>query len=132
MERRYAPYSKWFGTAFHQLDCAKELHLVFMQILQSPDWNTRQEFLAQAYEVVARRHNALGITIPLKEKASPYFGRPYLVIGDERYAAELRKSIRTEEIRNIRHHLGSVNQWVDSDDKLIDINLCRSLKALYE
>jgi len=132
MERRYTPYSKWFGTAFQQLDCAKELHPVFMQVLQSPNWKARQELLAQAYEVVARRHNDLGITIPLNEKASPYFGRPYLVIGDERYAAELRKSITSEEIRHIEHHLGSVNQWVDSDDKLNDLNLCRSLKELYE
>ena len=25
MERRYAPYAKWFGTAFNQLACANDL-----------------------------------------------------------------------------------------------------------
>lgn len=131
MERRYAPYSKWLGTAFNRLACAQELHPVFMRILQGSDWNTRQESLAQAYEVAARRHNALGITIPLQEKSSPYFGRPYLVIGDERYAAELRKSITSDEVKHLRHNLGSVNQWVDSDDKLNDLSVCSRLKELY-
>jgi hypothetical protein len=132
MERRYAPYSKWFGTAFNRLVCAKELNPILMQVLQAPDWKARQESLAQAYEVVGRMHNALGVTIPLKEKASPYFSRPYLVIGDERYAEELRTSITSEEVRNLRHNLGSVNQFVDSDDKLNDVSLCRGLRELYE
>jgi hypothetical protein len=131
MERKYAPYSKWFGTAFNQLACAVELHPVFMQVLQAPDWRTRQEFLAQAYEVVARLHNALGITIPLRETAAQYYGRPYLVAGDERYVEELRKSLTSEEVRNIRHQLGSVNQFVDSDDKLNNLDLCQKLKKVY-
>jgi hypothetical protein len=132
MERRYSPYSKWFGTAFRQLTCGEELSPIFMQVLQSQDWKTRQEVLAQAYEVVARMHNALGITIPLEERAAPYFGRPYLVIGDERYVGELRTSITSEEIKNIKHILGSVNQFVDSDDKLNDLVLCEKLKELYQ
>jgi hypothetical protein len=132
MERRYAPYSKWFGTAFGQLDCAKELYPVLMQVLQAPSWKPRQEILAQAYEIVARMHNALGITIPLQVKASPYFERPYLVMGDDRHAAELRNSIASEEIRNIQYQLGAVNQFIDSDDTLNDLNLCKKLKALYE
>jgi hypothetical protein len=131
MERRYAPYSKWFGTAFGRLACAEELSPIFMHVLQSQDWKARQEFLAQAYEVVARMHNALGITIPLKEKAAPYFGRPYLVMGDERYAGELRKSITSEDVQKLRHNLGSVNQLIDSDDKLNELALCEKLKELY-
>ncbi|HXQ33021.1 MAG TPA: DUF4037 domain-containing protein, partial [Anaerolineales bacterium] len=62
MERKYTPYSKWFGTAFRHLACAQELSPIFMQVLQAQDWKARQEFLAQAYETVARMHNRLGIT----------------------------------------------------------------------
>ena len=131
MERRYAPYSKWFGTAFNELACAKELHPIFRQVLQAPDWRKRQEFLAQAYEVVARLHNALGITIPLQETAAQYYGRPYLVAGDERYVEELRRLLTSEEVRNIKHQLGSVNQFVDSDDKLNNLDLCQKLKNVY-
>ena len=77
-------------------------------------------------------HNALGITISLKEQASPYYGRPYVVMGDDRYAAELRKSIASEEIRNVPYQLGGVNQLIDSDDTLNNLNLCKKLKELYE
>lgn len=132
MERRYAPYSKWFGTAFGQLACAQELSPIFMQVLQSRDWHLRQEYLAKAYEIVARIHNALGVTVPLKETAAQYFERPYLVLGDGRYAEELRKSIQREEVESIPHMLGSINQFVDSDDKLTNLDLCRKLRELYE
>jgi hypothetical protein len=131
MERRYSPYSKWFGTAFRQLTCAEELIPIFERVLLSQDWTSRQEALAQAYEAVARMHNALGITIPLEESAAPYFGRPYPVIGDDRYGAELRKLITSDKVKNITHNLGSVNQFVDSDDKLSDLMVCEKLKDLY-
>jgi hypothetical protein len=131
MERRYAPYSKWFGTAFQKLHCAGELTPIFRQILEAQNWNPRQEFLARAYEVIARLHNALGVTIPLKEAAEQYYGRPYLVIGDDRYVEELRKAITSEEVRKLPQRLGSVNQFVDSNDQLNDLGLQQKLKMLY-
>lgn len=131
IERKYAPYSKWFGTAFSHLDCAKELSPILMQVLQAGEWRVRQELLAKAYEIVARMHNALGVTIPLKEAAIQYHGRPYLVTGDDRYVQELRKSVKSEEVRNIKHALGSVNQFVDSNDLLNDLDLQEKLKILY-
>jgi hypothetical protein len=131
MERRYAPYSKWFGTAFNRLACAQVLSPIFTQVLQAQEWGVRQEFLAEAYEIVARMHNALNVTIPLKESATSYYGRPYLVVGDERYVDELRKALTSEGVRNIKHLLGSVNQFVDSNDQLNDVYLCKTLKGLY-
>jgi hypothetical protein len=131
MERKYAPYTKWFGTAFRQLACADVLHPILMDVLRAQDWHARQEFLARAYESVARMHNTLGITIPMKEAAVEYYNRPYLVFGDERYVEEITKSITDEEVRNIRHHLGSLNQFVDSNDQLNNLDLCRTLKVVY-
>jgi hypothetical protein len=131
MECKYAPYSKWFGTAFGRLACAKELSPIFMRVLQAQEWRARQEFLVQAYEIVARMHNALGITMPLKEAAAQYHGRPYLVAGDVRYAQELRKSLTSEEVKNLKQGLGSVNQFVDSNDQLNDLDLQKELKKLY-
>ncbi len=132
IERKYAPYSKWFGTGFSRLDCAQELSPIFTQVLRATEWKERQEFLAKAYETVARMHNALKITIPLKEKAAEYAGRKYLVFGDERFAEELRKAMTSEEVKNIRHSLGSINQFIDSDDKLNNLFLCKKLRELYE
>ena len=131
MERKYAPYSKWFGTAFNQLACAQELSPIFVQVLQAEEWRTRQEFLAKAYEAVARMHNTLEVTLPLKETATTYGGRSYLVVGDERYVEELRKALTSREVKNITHSLGSVNQFIDSNDQLNNTFLCQKLKELY-
>jgi hypothetical protein len=131
MERTYAPYSKWFGTAFNRLTCARELGPLFLQVLQAQEWNARQESLARAYEILARIHNDLKITVPLKESAALYHGRPYLVVGDGRYIEELIKALTSEEVRNIKSLLGSANQLVDSSDLLNSPVLCNKLKNLY-
>jgi len=132
VERKYAPYSKWFGTAFSRLECAQELTPIFKAVLESKDWKERQQFLAKAYEVVARMHNALQITIPLEEKAAQYWDRPYLVVGDERYVEEIRKALSSEEVKSIRHELGSVNQFIDSTEQLDNHFIRQKLKELYE
>ena len=131
MERKYAPYSKWFGTAFSQLDCAPQLISVFKEVLQAREWKQRQMHLAQAYEVIASIHNALNITIPLEEKAAQYFNRPYLVVGDGRYVDELMNAIENEEVKKIKGGFGSVNQLIDSGDQLDNRLLCQKLKELY-
>ena len=131
MERKYAPYSKWFGTAFSQLDCAPRLSPIFREVLQANEWKQRQIHLAQAYEVTAALHNALCITIPLQEKATQYFDRPYLVVGDGRYVEELLKAIESEELKNRRDGFGSVNQLIDSGDQLDNRLLCQKLREFY-
>jgi hypothetical protein len=131
MERKYAPYSKWFGTAFNRLACAGELNPILLQVLQAQEWKARQASLVRAYEIVARMHNALKITVPLTESATLYHGRPYLVLGDGRYVQELIKALTNEEVKNIKSLLGSVNQFVDSNDQLNSLVLCKKLKNLY-
>ena len=48
MEKKYAPYIKWFGTAFSQLDSAKTLTPLFIQIMDAPTWQKRQVPLTKA------------------------------------------------------------------------------------
>lgn len=132
MERKYSPYGKWFGTAFSRLDCAQELNPIFNEVLASKNWQERQKSLARAYEVVAQMHNALQITIPLEEKAAQYFNRPYLVVGDARYAEEIRKALGSEEVKSIQHELGSVNQFIDSTEQLDNAFIRQKLKELYK
>src|SRR5215213_2102321 len=68
MERKYAPYTKWFGTAFSELKCAAELKPIFTYVLMSTTWKERESNLARAYRVIARMHNALKITPPIVER----------------------------------------------------------------
>src|SRR5205807_1656637 len=82
----YAPYAKWFGTAFQRLRCASELRPYLEGALSANDWRTREGHLVHAYEVVARIHNELGVTEPVPDTAASFHGRPFLVIHADRYA----------------------------------------------
>ena len=132
MERRYAPYSKWFGRAFGELACAAELTPALLNTLSATSWKEREAHLASAYETAARMHNALGLTKLLPEKSSDYHGRGYLVIHGDEFAAALREKILSPDIRRLKHHVGSVNQLVDSTDIISKVELSHALRALYE
>ena len=59
MEKRYAPYTKWFGTGFSELKCAKRLKPIFVRVLSSNSWKERESNMASAYGIVADMHNKL-------------------------------------------------------------------------
>jgi hypothetical protein len=61
-----------------------------------------------------------------------YFDRPFQVINDESVVEKLRELIDDKEILNIKSELGSVNQLIDSNDKLNDTSLVEKLKDLYK
>jgi hypothetical protein len=131
IERRYAPYSKWFGSGFMRLDCSRKLTPVFNQVLAAPDWQTRQQFLSQAYETLAEMHNALHVTPSLDTHVSSFHERPYLVIHGERFSEALLKEVQSAEVRELPPHIGSINQFVDSTDVADNVELNRRLKSLY-
>jgi len=131
MERKYAPYSKWLGTAFSELNCAPELSPLFREVLLSLAWKEREGHLSKAYGVIARLHNALQITRSIAEEVSNYGGRPYLVFEAPDLVGDIISSLTDEEVKVIKHGLGSVNQFVDSTNQVSDISLCEMLKAVY-
>jgi len=132
MERKYAPYTKWFGTAFSKLECAAELGPIFRDVLLSLTWKERESNLARAYRVIARMHNGLKITPPIVEDVSNYGGRPYLVFEPPDLLRDILSCFTDEEVKAIKHGLGSVNQFVDSTDQLSNNGLVKVLKAVYK
>jgi len=128
MERRYAPFIKWFGSAFAQLDCAAELLPVFAQVLEANSWQERQTHLTIAYEFVAEKHNTLGITQPLPTEVSQYHSRPFLVIHADRFVDAIQAGIKGEQVRALPEHLGSIDQFIDSTDAQRYLD---RLKAVY-
>ena len=131
MERKYAPYTKWFGTAFSELECASELGPIFRDVLLSLTWKDRESNLSRAYRVIARMHNSLKITRPIVEDVSSYGGRPYLVFEPPDLIRDILHCFSDEEVKAIKHGLGSVNQFVDSTDQLSQNWLVEMLKAVY-
>jgi hypothetical protein len=128
MERRYAPYLKWLGSAFAQLDCAADLGPILTRALAADSWPERQTHLSAAYERVAAMHNALGITEPLSPEVSPYYDRPFVVIHGDRFVDAIRAQIESDEVRALPEHLGGVDQFIDSTDAQHDL---ARIKAVY-
>lgn len=133
MQRQYAPYSKWFGTAFARLPCSADLTPVLDAVLSAPDWRTREQHLSAAYKYVAKLHNALGITDPLTVEISLFHERPYNVIHAARFANAITQRINDEPILHLaqQYPIGSIDQFSDSSD-MREITALRSrLKQLY-
>ena len=85
LERRYAPYSKWLGSAFARLDAAATLRPSLLDVLAARDHEAREAALVVAVEELARRHNALGITAPVDPSVRLFHTRPFRVLGSARF-----------------------------------------------
>jgi hypothetical protein len=113
MERQYAPYSKWYGTAFAELRCAADLTPIFHTALDAPTWREREAAMSRAYEHLARMHNALAITDPVPTEVEPFFDRPYLVPGKCNPGAAIEAKITDPEVLQLPRYVGSVDQLTD-------------------
>jgi len=132
LERAYAPYSKWLGTAFARLASAPTLGPHLDATLAASNWRDRERHLVHAYEHVAALHNALGVTETVSETAASFHGRPFLVIHAERFAETAERAIVDEAVRQLPRRAGSVNQWADATDVLERPALLQRLRAAYQ
>jgi hypothetical protein len=131
MERQYAPYSKWFGTAFGQLDCAARLTPVLRRVLRAVTWRSREKHLCAAYEIAAGMHNELTITEPVSTEVSQFHDRPFKVIHAEAIAERIWEVIADAEVQALPLGVGKVDQYVDNTDVLSHTARCRKLGELY-
>jgi hypothetical protein len=131
MERQYAPYPKWFGTAFKQLYAAATLTPILRQALSANNWQERQEHLGAAFEVIAARHNQLGLTEPLPEKTTSFFGRPFRVIGGEKFSRAISACL-TDPVLHRLPLIGSLDQISDNTDLLSDPRWRLALRNLWQ
>jgi hypothetical protein len=134
MERNYAPYPKWFGTAFRKLEAASLLEPILQQAITAHDWKEREKHLVAAYEYVAARHNQLDLTAPMPTKASQFHGRPYQVISMGEFSKALASQISDPLVKAIaaRPMIGSIDQLSDSTDLLANPRWRQALCGLYE
>lgn len=131
MEQQYAPYHKWFGTAFQKLTLAPQLTPHFNAVLDSADWQTRESHLSQAYRLAIEAHNALGLTRPIPARVAQFHNRPFLVPPAGEIARALLDGIEDPEVRALPPYLGSVDQVSDNTDVLESLDRCRKLRLLY-
>jgi hypothetical protein len=134
MERRYAPYPKWFGSAFKQLACADSLLPALWKGQRAETWQDRESALCEAFETLARMHNSLDLTEKMSESVSRFHDRPFKVINGERFAHALCARITGPDVKRIasRPLIGGIDQFSDSTDLRSDPSWRGALKKLYE
>ena len=132
-ERQYAPYPKWFGSAFQQLS-SKQLTSILQQAQYAPTWQEREGALTAAYAYLAHVHNTSGITDPLPDTVSLFFSRPFQVIHGDAFADAIRARITDPEVRHIaaRPLIGNIDQISDNTDIHGIGNWRPLLRALYQ
>lgn len=130
IDRQYAPYAKWFGTAFRCLPCAQALLAPLEEALRAPCWQQREGAMTAAYAAVTQLHNDLAVTEPLQAVVGPYHTRPYVVVDSDRFTAALLQAIADPWLRSAPGLLGSVNQFLDQTDLLCDARLCTKAAPL--
>lgn len=79
MERQYAPYPKWFGTAFSRLACGPTLTPILSGVVKADTWQARETALMAAYEELATMHNATQLTAPVTTEIEQMWARPFKV-----------------------------------------------------
>ena len=132
MEKRYPPYSKWFGSAFLRLRCASQMAPLLAGALNENDWHARENWLSRAYRLAAQMHNDLGITPPMPVEVSLFHERPYNVIHGEVFSEAIQDAIQDEAVRALPRYIGSVNQFmVESSNALQNVTETRKARALY-
>jgi hypothetical protein len=130
LDRRYAPYQKWLGTAFTRGRHDDPLPEHLRSALHARDLRSREAALAHAYEDLARRHNRARLTPALDPSARGYHGRPARVLMADRFASALLDTV-TDAAVHALPLIGSVDQVVDSTDVLQAPDHYRRLETLY-
>ena len=132
LEKEYAPYPKWFGTAFARLACAEALQPLFAKVWQADNWQTREAALNDAYLYLARWHNELQLTELLPAEVGFFHERPYRIIHTDQYADALTNQIQDPAVRALPHGLGNLDQLCDNTDVLSNADRFHHFASLFK
>jgi hypothetical protein len=130
LERSYAPYTKWLGSAFARLDAAGDVGPALGRVLDARDDPSRERELAGACEALARRFNALGLTEPVEPTVRPFFDRPYLVLGAGRFVEACLARVRDPWLRSLPL-VGAIDQFADSTE-VVEPGVARRFRRFFE
>ena len=114
LEKQYAPYLKWFGTAFNKLSLARNLSPLFHEILMTDDWDIREKKLIRAYQLLADEHIRQNLIPAVEILPQPCHTRPQTVINSSLIIEPLKEKM-SDEFRSIPH-IGSINQFIENTD----------------
>lgn len=118
LERRWPPYSKWLGTSFAALPRASTASGYLRQALEANDWQSREDGLVQALQVLHAAQRDVGLP-SVEDPVERFFDRPYRTVREE-VVQRLESSITDPAIRALPRGVGSAEQRSDNVDVLMD------------
>lgn len=97
----YAPYSKWFGTAFCRLNVDDRIKRAISLALSANSLEEREAKIVEAQALVADLHNASGLTDFVDYQTERYFGRNIQVIFAEKFAEATAEKLAHTSFENV-------------------------------
>lgn len=131
MERTYAPYTKWLGTAFAQLGHPDGLDRDLEDTLKAGTFAEREGALTSAYRKAAIRFNALRLTQPVEVEPQQYHERPAIVLGADRFVQACLQAVKDQQVRELGL-VGAIDQFADNTEVLSNPKAYRKLISIYE
>jgi hypothetical protein len=117
LERRWPPYSKWFGTMFAALPRAGAVGTDLLAALAAGTWREREAALCRALETLHSLQDDVGLPT-VENVVEPFWGRPFRGLGP--VAEAVTATIEDPAVRGLPSGVGSVEQWVDDVDVLME------------
>ena len=130
LERRYAPYSKWLGSAFRRLESHPFVAPSLDAALMAEDHIRREDALVSAFQAIASLHNAIAPTRPVDETIRFFHARPFRVLGSGRFVDACLERVEDPLLRSLPL-VGAVDQLMDSTDAVDEPGGYRGVRAAY-
>ncbi len=111
----YAPYGKWFGTAFSKLKIDESIKSHINKAVSADDANEREKSLVEAQLEIANLHNASRLTEKVDVMIEDYYGRDIKVIFAEKIVEAIQAKLLNTPFENIPL-VGSFSQHIGFAD----------------
>ncbi len=128
---QYAPYSKWFGTAFKHLPVSEEIRSAITGALTARTITEREDNLVLAQKLICDLHDSFQITEPIHAEIQPYFGRDIKVIFADNIAGAVEEKLRGTPLEGLPL-IGSMSEVANFTVLSDDPSHIERVKALYK
>ncbi|WP_330240116.1 DUF4037 domain-containing protein [Streptomyces sp. NBC_00525] len=138
VERRWAPYSKWLGSAFARLPLAGRVGPHLTAAVRATAWREREAALCAAQRELAVATNRLGLADAVDPEPRRFHTRDLRVLFGDRFTAALADRVTDPGVRALVVRLGNgrptlpgaIDQAVDSVEILTRPDRCRAAAGL--
>jgi hypothetical protein len=144
IERRWAPYTKWLGTAFSRLPIAERVGPHLSAAVHADGWRERESALCAAQRELAIATNRLGLAPEIEPGPRQFHQQDVQVLFGGRFTVALAQAIADPELRSLIDGTfvrerpeggiptlpGTIDQAVDSVDVLTHPDRCSDAQSM--